>query len=65
MFFGEQPDGSVIEIESRDVDFLKENFPSKGDVRRELELYEMGDPVECAPSHLVENGEEILLPPGG
>lgn len=54
MFFGEQPDGSVIEIESRDVDFLKENFPSKGDVRRELE-----------PSHLVENEEEILLPPGG
>ena len=27
---GEQPDGSVTEIESRSLDFLEEDFPSVG-----------------------------------
>ena len=59
MFVGEQPNGSVIEIESRDVGFLEEDFPSRGEVTREVELYEMEDLLKGAPSSLVEN-EEII-----
>ncbi|CAL5374326.1 unnamed protein product [Camellia sinensis] len=59
VFVGEHPDGSVTEIESRDVDFLEEDFPSRGEVTREVEFYEMEDLLEGAPSSLVEN-EEII-----
>ena len=31
------------EIESCDVDFLKEDFPSIGDVKKDIELYELED----------------------
>lgn len=32
MFIGEQPDGSVTEIESRDADFLEHDFPRRNEV---------------------------------
>lgn len=38
MFVGEQPDGSVAEIEQRDVDFLEKDFPTRGEVRRDVEF---------------------------
>ena len=43
---GEQPYGSVTEIESQDVDFLEEEFPRRGYVDRNLELYEIKKPNE-------------------
>lgn len=63
MFIGEQPD-CVTGIESRHVDFHKEDFPTKGEVSRELELYEIEateDPVDGVPSSLVNNKHEIIL----
>ena len=55
----EQPDGSVTEVESLDVDFIENEFPSRGEVNKDLTLYEMLDPNEGASSNLVKNQEEI------
>ena len=38
---GKHPDGGVTEIVSRDVEFMDNDFPSRGDVGQSLELYEM------------------------
>ncbi|KAL0386674.1 UNVERIFIED_CONTAM: Retrovirus-related Pol polyprotein from transposon TNT 1-94 [Sesamum latifolium] len=42
--YGEHPDKGITEIESRDVDFLEEDFPSISEVKGNLELYELRDP---------------------
>ena len=59
VLIGTQFDGSVTEIESRNVNFLEEDFLSKCEVRKDVELYEMQDPHEDTPSILVENEEVI------
>ena len=56
---GEQLDGSVTEVESRDVEFVENEFPSRCEVDKDLTLYEMMDRNRGAPSSLVENQEEI------
>ena len=55
VLIGEQPYGSVTEVESRYVDFIENEFPSRGEVDKDLTLYEMMDPNEGAPSSLVKN----------
>ncbi|GLT53692.1 hypothetical protein SLA2020_269470 [Shorea laevis] len=71
---GEQLDGSVTEIESRDVDFIEDEFPSRSEVNKDLELYELVDQEGDTSSSLIENGKEISqslrdsvsdLPPSG
>ena len=59
MFIWENDDGSITEIESQDVDFLKEDFPNRGEVRKEMDLYEIEDLDISAPSSLNENVEEF------
>ena len=59
MLIGEQPDGSVTELESRDVDFIESEFPNIGEVEKNLTFYEMMDQEVGAPSRLVEDKEEI------
>ena len=59
MLIGEQPDGSVTELESRDVDFIESEFPNKGEVEKNLTLYEMKDQEGGTPSRLIEDKEEI------
>ena len=59
VLIGEQPDGSVTELESRDVDFIESEFPNIGEVEKNLTLYEMMDQEVGAPSRLVEDKEEI------
>ncbi|KAL0386517.1 UNVERIFIED_CONTAM: Copia protein [Sesamum latifolium] len=44
VMYGEHPDKGITEIESRDVDFLEEDFPSISEVKGNLELYELRDP---------------------
>ena len=44
IFLGEDINGSVIEIESRDVVFLKEDFPGRGEIDRDTHFYEIEDP---------------------
>ncbi|KAL0404450.1 UNVERIFIED_CONTAM: hypothetical protein Sradi_2085800 [Sesamum radiatum] len=41
VMYGEHPDKGMTEIESRDVDFLEEDFPSISEVKENLELYEL------------------------
>ncbi len=74
VLIGEQTDGRVTEIESQDVDFIEDEFPTRGEVERNLEFYETMDREESALSRLVENDEEIPqttrdsgsdLPPSG
>lgn len=51
--YGEHPDGGMTEIESRDVDFLEEDFPSIGEVKKDLKLYELEEPLgDLSPSHM-------------
>ena len=38
--FGEHPNGGKTKVDSRDVDFIKNDFPSIGDVNKSLDLYE-------------------------
>ena len=45
IFLGEDINGSVTEIESRDVVFLEEDFPRRGEIDRDTHFYEMEDPV--------------------
>ena len=59
VLIGEQPDGSVTELESRDVDFIESEFPNIGEVEKNSTLYEMMDQEVSAPSRLVEDKEEI------
>ena len=43
IFIGENESRSVTEFESRDVTFLENKFPRKGDIDQDLNLFEMGD----------------------
>ena len=62
MFVGEEVDRRVIEFESRDVVFLEENYPTRGEIDKDFQFYEMKDPDYGAPSHLVEELEKTLNP---
>ena len=59
MLIGEQPDGSVTELDSRDFYFIENEFPNICEVEKNLTLYEMMDQEGGAPSRLVEDKEEI------
>ena len=59
VLIGEQPDGSVTELESHDVDFIESEFSNIGEVEKNLTLYKMMDQEGGAPSRLVEDKEEI------
>ena len=39
--YREHLSGSMIEIESRNVDFLKDEFPSIGEIKKDLKLYKL------------------------
>uniref|UniRef100_A0A2N9FVA6 Integrase catalytic domain-containing protein n=1 Tax=Fagus sylvatica TaxID=28930 RepID=A0A2N9FVA6_FAGSY len=62
VMLGEHPDGGVTEIMSHHVEFMENDFPSRGDVGQSLELYEM---VESWDDTLATNprdsGREITL----
>ncbi|PKI68245.1 hypothetical protein CRG98_011381 [Punica granatum] len=62
IYLGEQPNGTISKIESRDVDFLEDDFPSRGYVSSDRVIYEQKDPANGAPNVLEEDGEEIPPP---
>ena len=41
VMYREHPNGGVTEIESHNVDFLEDEFPSVGEIKKDLELYEL------------------------
>ena len=60
VFVGEEADGRMTEIESRDVVFLEEDYPTRGEIKKDFQFYEMEDPNNGAPSHSVEGLEETF-----
>ena len=57
---GEHPDGGVTEIVSCDVEFMENDFPSRGDVGQSLELYEMVELWDDTPTtNPTDSGREI------
>jgi hypothetical protein len=38
VLIGEQPDGSITEVESHDVDFIENEFPGRGEVDKDYTL---------------------------
>ena len=60
MFLGEEANGRVTEFESRDVVFLEEDYPTRGEIEKDFQFYEMEDPDNGAPSYSVEGLEETL-----
>ena len=54
VFVGEEADGRVTEIESRDVIFLEEDYLTRGEIEFFFQFYEMEDLDYGAPSHLIE-----------
>ena len=70
---GEHSNGEMIEIESRDIDFIETNFPSIGDANIDLDLYELEKDEGTLPSSskgrglvprpiIAENSESGLQP---
>ncbi|KAK2969902.1 hypothetical protein RJ640_009848 [Escallonia rubra] len=61
VMYGEHPNGGRTEIESRDVDFIKSDFPSIGDASKNLDLYELEEVEPTLPSPS-EGGELVPRP---
>jgi hypothetical protein len=47
--YGEHPNGEMTKIESRNIDFIKTNFPSIGDANRDLDLFELEEDEGTLP----------------
>ena len=41
MMYGEHPSGGMIEIDFRNVNFLENEFPTIGEVKQDVELFEL------------------------
>ena len=57
--FGEHPDGGKTEVDSCDVDFIENDFPSTGAVNESLDLYELEE-LSTVPLSSSECGELVL-----
>ena len=59
VMFGEHPDGEKTELDSCDVDFIENDFPSIGDVNESLDLYELEE-LSTVPLSSSECRELVL-----
>ena len=57
--FGEHPDGGKTEVDSRDADFIENDFPSIGHVNESLDLYDLEE-LSGVPLSSSEGGELVL-----
>ena len=62
MFVGEETDGRVTKFESWDVVFLEEDYPTRGEIDKDFQFYEMEDLEYSASSHSIEELEETFNP---
>ncbi|KAH0685572.1 hypothetical protein KY290_019644 [Solanum tuberosum] len=67
IFIGENEEGSIIELESRDATFLETEFPSKGDIDRTVSFYKVVDHQENLQDQRSEEQEIVpsLADPSG
>jgi len=49
VMYGEDPNDDMREIESPNVDFFKDEFPSIGEIKKDLELYELQQKPSTIP----------------
>ena len=61
VMYGEHSDGRMTEIESRDVNFIENDFPSISEAKQDLQLYELQE-LEGVIPFLGEGGESQLHP---
>ena len=61
VMYGEHSDGGMTKIESRDVNFIEDDFPSISEAKQDLQLYELQELDGIIPS-LGEGGESQLHP---
>ena len=57
--YGEHSNGGMTEIESHDVNFIEDEFPSISEAKQNLQLYELQELEVVIPS-LGEGGESQL-----
>ena len=57
VMYGEQPNGDMTEIEFCNVDFLEDEYPSVGEIKKDLELYELQQDLQP----YLDEGEDCLL----
>ncbi|XP_021912491.1 uncharacterized protein LOC110826200 [Carica papaya] len=48
VLFGEHPNGGMTEIDSCNVDFLEDEFPSIGEIKENLKLYELQEDMQLS-----------------
>jgi len=46
--YGEHPNGDTTVIESHNVDFLEDEFPSIGEIKKDLEFYELQQDLQLS-----------------
>jgi len=46
--YGEHPNGGIKEVDSRNVDFLEDELPSIGEVKKDSPLYDLQQDVSLA-----------------
>ena len=44
--YGEHPNGCMTEIDSRNIDFLENEFPTIGEVKKDVELFELQQDIQ-------------------
>jgi len=67
VIYGAHPNGGMTEIESRNVNFREDKFPSIGEIKKDLELYELqqdlqpslGEGEDLNSRQATENGEPV------
>jgi len=59
--YGEHPNGGMTEIESHNVDFLEDKFPRIGEIKKDLELYELQQDLQpCLGEGEDLNSRQVL-----
>ena len=41
VMFGEHPNGGMTKVDSHNVEFLEDEFPSGGEIKKDLKLYKL------------------------
>jgi len=68
VMLGEHPNGGMMEVDSRNIDFLEDEFPSIGEIKQDLQLYELqldtelslGEGENVIPQQVTENRTHVL-----
>ena len=65
--YGEHPNGGMTKVDSCNVNFLKDELPNVGEIKEDLQLYELqldgglslGEKENLDPHHVTENSAPV------